>query len=101
MRSYSPPDEHDDAFINYVGDLIDRVHRLETALTYIKENLGRVCAEFTECSHDACRSSCASWFVADEALATPGPGLVPGTPSPRDGGLRGTSDLVHAAGVLG
>lgn len=64
----SPPDEHDDAFINYVGGLVDRVAGLEKMLGYIRANLGQVCQNFEICHHRACNASCTAWLIADAAL---------------------------------
>lgn len=38
------------------------------ALEEIRNTQGKVCAEFEICKHVACKSSCASWFIADKAL---------------------------------
>jgi len=38
------------------------------ALEEIVNTQGKVCEEFEICDHIACKSSCASWFIADKAL---------------------------------
>lgn len=38
------------------------------ALSEIKHSEGKVCPDFAECRHEACRSSYASWAIADKAL---------------------------------
>lgn len=38
------------------------------ALEEIVNTQGKVCAEFEICNHVACKSSCASWFIADMAI---------------------------------
>ena len=38
------------------------------ALEEIVREQGKVCSEFELCRHESCRSSCSSWFIADEAL---------------------------------
>ncbi len=40
------------------------------ALEEIKDKQGKVCVDFELCDHIACKSSCASWFIADKALKT-------------------------------
>lgn len=39
------------------------------ALYEIKREQGKVCSNFELCEHAACRSSYASWAIADKALA--------------------------------
>lgn len=38
------------------------------ALEEIVNTQGKVCSMFEICNHIACKSSCASWFIADMAL---------------------------------
>ena len=38
------------------------------ALEEIVNTQGKVCSMFELCNHESCRSSCASWFIADKAL---------------------------------
>ena len=38
------------------------------ALQNIKDEEGKVCAEFEICKHVSCTSSCSSWFIAEKAL---------------------------------
>ena len=42
--------------------------RYRDALSLIRETEGRVCPEFTICTHESCRSSYTAWAIADEAL---------------------------------
>jgi hypothetical protein len=42
--------------------------RYRRALEEIKTEQGKVCENFELCTHLACQSSCASWFIADKAL---------------------------------
>jgi hypothetical protein len=46
-----------------------RIAALEEALQEIKTTQGKVCDNFELCTHVACRSSYASWAIADAALA--------------------------------
>ena len=43
---------------------------LQTALKDIKNTQGKVCQQFEICEHRACKSSHASWEIADKALKT-------------------------------
>lgn len=38
------------------------------ALEEIINTQGKVCSEFQLCKHVACKSSVASWFIADKAI---------------------------------
>lgn len=49
-------------------ELQERIEFLETALRLIKDEEGRVCEDFELCTHRACQSSCAAWFIAEAAL---------------------------------
>jgi hypothetical protein len=51
-----------------VKRLSEEVQRLRAALQQIKEEGGKVCAEFEVCRHVACQSSVAAWMIADAAL---------------------------------
>lgn len=44
------------------------VQQLQGALREIKQEQGKVCADFELCTHAACNSSYASWAIADAAL---------------------------------
>jgi hypothetical protein len=48
----------------------DRAHlvALHTALTRIRDDEGRVCAEYEVCTHLACQSSYNAYAIADAAL---------------------------------
>jgi hypothetical protein len=50
-------------------ELERQVEQLRAALKQIKEEGGKVCAEFEVCRHVACQSSVAAWMIADAALA--------------------------------
>lgn len=52
-----------------VPALLTEVERLRAALQRIKDNEGKVCAEFELCRHVACQSSVAAWMIADATLA--------------------------------
>ncbi len=49
-------------------DLSTTIDRYRDALERIKNTEGKVCDEFTVCSHRACNSSYSAWAIADEAL---------------------------------
>lgn len=40
------------------------------ALTFIRDNEGKVCSEYETCSHVACNSSYSAWVTSDEAIKT-------------------------------
>ena len=46
----------------------DKLHNCIRALRLIKQEYGKVCGDFLSCSHESCKSSCASWMVADMTL---------------------------------
>lgn len=48
----------------------EEIERLRAALQQIKDEQGKVCAEFEVCCHVACQSSVSSWMIADQALAS-------------------------------
>lgn len=45
------------------------IERLRAALEKIKRDGGVVCPDFTDCTHESCRSSYGAWAEADAALA--------------------------------
>lgn len=45
-----------------------QIWRLQEALANIRENEGKVCAEYELCTHPACKSSYAAWAIASKAL---------------------------------
>jgi hypothetical protein len=51
---------------------LERLRAREAALTkgytVIREEYGRVCADFELCTHESCRSSYSAWAVADSML---------------------------------
>lgn len=60
---------------NYIFELERKVRDAEElaatyqkALERIKEQEGKVCQNFTECTHRACNSSYSAWAIADAAL---------------------------------
>lgn len=58
---------------------MDKELVLRNALQMIKDKQGRVCEQFEICTHVACHSSYASWFIADAALS-----LIEGVDSSKD-----------------
>lgn len=64
-----PKDEFDDAFFDFVGEIVYQRDNLIRALEYIKEHLGQVCPEFEICSHPWCNSSCTAWLISEAALS--------------------------------
>lgn len=46
-----------------------KLHIAIKALKKIRDRQGIVCREYSACKHTSCRSSHASWKIADEALA--------------------------------
>lgn len=65
----SPKDEFDDAFFEFVGEIVHQRDSLIRALEYIQEHLGQVCPEFEICSHPWCNSSCTAWLIAEAHLS--------------------------------
>lgn len=53
---------------NEMRRMTERVTGLRLSLTKIRANEGKVCWNFELCEHGACRSSYASWQIADTAL---------------------------------
>jgi hypothetical protein len=45
---------------------------LVTALTKIRADQGKVCANYEHCTHEGCQSSYAAWVIADTALGMEG-----------------------------
>lgn len=58
----------EEEYENAKKDLYLSILVLQTALKDIKNNQGKVCQQFEICEHRACKSSHASWEIADKAL---------------------------------
>ena len=53
-------------------DLPFKVERMKEALFEIITTQGKVCKDFQFCKHASCRSSCHSYFIAEQALKDTG-----------------------------
>lgn len=63
----------------------EAVWQYERALRHIRDDLGKVCNDYADCSHEACSDSYAAWAAADAALtlaAHPTPAPVAPAASP-------------------
>ncbi|MCK5017496.1 MAG: hypothetical protein KAS32_10550 [Candidatus Peribacteraceae bacterium] len=58
--------EHEQA--KAVLNMQNKIDLYEMALQKIKDEQGVVCQKFESCKHASCRSSYASWAIADIAL---------------------------------
>ena len=72
------PTNHPDDCKRPTYDALTASHAsLVAALEAIKRDYGKVCPQFTICTHTACQSSYGAWSIADEALRQ----LAAGEPS--------------------
>ena len=63
------PTNHPDDCKRPTYDALTASHAsLVAALEAIKRDYGKVCPQFTICTHTACQSSYGAWSIADEAL---------------------------------
>lgn len=51
-----------------IKEALQKLTLATRALKEIRDNEGKVCDNFMQCNHRACRSSYGSWYLANEAL---------------------------------